>query len=69
MKKENKPSTSVTGKLGRQPIRVKLQPINAVLAKAYPPDGESQMWWTRLMRALGTSSSDFVNASLLQLLI
>jgi hypothetical protein len=49
------------------PVRVKLQRINASLAKTYPPDGESKVWWKRLKRALGTKSSDFVNASLLEL--
>jgi hypothetical protein len=33
----------------------------------YPPDGQGKVWWDRLKRSLGTSSSDFVNASLLQL--
>jgi hypothetical protein len=41
--------------------------VHANLAKAYPPYGESKVWWTRLKRALGTRSSDFVNASLFQL--
>ena len=49
------------------PVRVKLRRINADRAKAYPPDGETKAWWDRLKRALGTSSSAFVNASLLQL--
>jgi hypothetical protein len=40
--------------------------VNADLAKAYPPDGETTAWWDRLKRALGTTSSAFVNASLLQ---
>ena len=48
-------------------VRVRLQRVNANLAKAYPPDGESRVWWTRLKQALGTKSSDFVNASLFQL--
>ncbi|MFZ3328926.1 MAG: hypothetical protein WA231_25000 [Methylocella sp.] len=47
-------------------VRVKLRRINADLAKAYPPDGETRAWWDRLKRALGTTSSAFVNASLLQ---
>ena len=47
--------------------RVKLRRISADLAKAYPPDGETRAWWEGLKRALGTSSSAFVNASLLQL--
>jgi hypothetical protein len=46
---------------------VKLRRVNANLATAYPPDGESKAWWKRLKKALGTTSSAFVNASLLQL--
>jgi hypothetical protein len=46
---------------------VKLRRVNANLATAYPPDGESKVWWRRLKKALGTTSSAFVNASLLQL--
>jgi hypothetical protein len=49
------------------PVRVKLKRINASLAQAYPPDGEGKAWWARLKAALGTTSSDFVNASLYQL--
>ena len=52
---------------GRPPVRVKLRRVNANLATAYPPDGESKVWWRRLKKALGTISSAFVNASLLQL--
>jgi hypothetical protein len=37
------------------------------VSQTYPPDGESENWWQRLKKALGTTSSDFVNASLLQL--
>jgi hypothetical protein len=33
----------------------------------YPPDGEATNWWRRLNKALGTTSSDFVNASLFQI--
>jgi hypothetical protein len=51
----------------RPPVRVKLRRVNANLATAYPPDGESKVWWRRLKKALGTTSSAFVNASLLQL--
>src|SRR3981189_503157 len=50
-----------------QPVRVRLQRINCNLAKAHPADGEGKLWWARLKRALGTSSSAFVNASLYQL--
>jgi len=48
-------------------ISMKLRRVNANLTKAYPPDGEAKIWWTRLKKAFGTRSSDFVNASLLQL--
>ena len=51
----------------RPPVRLKLRRVNANLATAYPPDGESKVWWKRLKKALGTASSAFVNASLLQL--
>jgi len=37
------------------------------VAQTHPPDGESKNWWQRLNNALGTTSSDFVNASLLQI--
>ncbi len=46
---------------------MKLQRVNANLAKAHPPDGETEAWWNRLKKALGTTSSDFVEASLYQL--
>lgn len=48
-------------------VRVKLQRVAAQVFKAYPPDGESKEWWGRLQKALGTTSSAFVNASLFQL--
>ena len=50
-----------------RPVRVKLRRADAYVAQAYPPDGESDRWWARLNTALGTVSSDFVNASLFQL--
>jgi hypothetical protein len=49
------------------PVRVRTRRINAGYAKLYPPDGQGKIWWGRLKKALGTSSSDFVNASLFQL--
>ena len=52
---------------GPSPVRVKLRRVNASVAQTYPPDGESKVWWKRLKKALGTKSSDFVNASLLEL--
>jgi hypothetical protein len=51
----------------RPPVRVRSRKITAVSAKLYPPDGEGRIWWDRLKKALGTSSSNFVNASLRQL--
>jgi hypothetical protein len=51
----------------RRPVRVKLRRVNASVAKTYPPDGNSTAWWDRLKSALGTTSSDFVNASLFHL--
>src|SRR3979411_1129657 len=51
----------------RRPVRVRSRRITASFAKLYPPDGEGKIWWGRLKKALGTGSSDFVNASLHQL--
>jgi hypothetical protein len=48
------------------PVRVKLLRPDAFVAQTCPPDGESENWRRRLNKALGTMSSDFVNASLLQ---
>jgi hypothetical protein len=47
---------------------VRLKRINCHQAKAYPHDGQGREWWQRLKDALGTASSDFVNASLIQLI-
>jgi hypothetical protein len=52
----------------KRPVRLKLHRIHAGHAKAYPPDGNSKLWWSRLQSALGTTSSDFVNAALAQLM-
>jgi hypothetical protein len=50
------------------PVRVRLRRLHASSAKAFPPLGDETMWWARLKMALGTQSSDFVNASLAQLI-
>ena len=50
-----------------QSVRVRLQRITCDFAKVHPADGEGKLWWARLNKALGTSSSAFVNASLFQL--
>ncbi len=47
--------------------RVKLRRVNADYSKSYPPDGQEELWWERLKNALGTTSSDFVNATLAQI--
>ena len=61
-------AASVAAPLQRQsPVRVRSRRITAASAKLYPPDGEERIWWDRLKKALGTSSSDFVTASLHQL--
>jgi hypothetical protein len=58
----------VAAPLQRQPpVRVRSRRITAESAKLYPPAGDERLWWDRLKKALGTSSSDFVNASLHQL--
>jgi hypothetical protein len=48
------------------PVRVKLWRADAYVAQSHPPDGDSKNWWQRLKNVLGTISSDFVSASLLQ---
>jgi hypothetical protein len=65
MKKANEVMVGAASR--RRPVRVKLQRVNANFSKSYPPDGQGKIWWARLGKALGTSSSDFVNASLFQL--
>jgi len=68
--KPNSISTQVAGQPScPRPVRVKLMRTGAYLEKAYPPDGDGKNWWQRLNKALGTVSSDFVNASLLQILM
>jgi hypothetical protein len=57
----------VAGKHRSPPVRVKIYRADGKLAPVHPPDGEGKLWWQRLNKALGTSSSDFVNASLFQI--
>jgi hypothetical protein len=58
----------MTGAVPRNPpVRVKLRHLRAGTFQAYPPDGEKKLWWDRLKKALGTASSDFVNAAMFQL--
>jgi hypothetical protein len=67
MNKPNKSPTPVAGKRRLPPVRVKVWDAKGRLAKVHPPDGEGAIWWQRLNKALGTTSSDFVNASLFQI--
>ena len=48
-------------------VRVRVFRADGKLAKVHPPDGEGENWWRRLNEVLGTTSSDFVNASLFQI--
>ena len=66
--KPNNISTTEAGQRRRlPPVRVKLWRADAYKAQSHPPDGETKNWWQRLNKAFGTVSSDFVNASLLQI--
>jgi len=66
----NKPSELATPVIGHRrlpPVRVKVYRADGKIAPVHPPDGEGANWWKRLNKALGTTSSDFVNASLFQI--
>src|SRR5579863_850387 len=67
MNKCSNPPASVAGQRRLPPVRVKLLRPYAYEEETAAPDGEGKDWWSRLNRALGTVSSDFVRASLLQL--
>jgi hypothetical protein len=61
------PPAKVASQRRLPPVRVKLNRAYAYTEETAPPDGEGKDWWSRLNKALGTVSSDFVKASLLQL--
>jgi hypothetical protein len=63
----NKSPAPVAAQRRLAPVRVKLWQTDAKVAKVHPPDGDGADWWRRLNKALGTTSSDFVNASLFQI--
>jgi len=67
MSRKTNPAFVANASQRRGPVRVRTRRITANFSKLYPPDGEGKIWWGRLKKALGTGSSDFVNASLLQL--
>ena len=63
----NNSPAPVAGQRRLPPVRVKVWRADGKVAKVHPPDGEDENWWQRLNKALGTTSSDFVNASLFQI--
>src|ERR1700749_33551 len=67
LKSNNIPSPAARQPGRLPPVRVKLSRPDAYVARTFPPDGDAEHWWHRLSDALGTMSSDFINASLLQL--
>ncbi len=66
MSKSDSPP-AISGRHRSQPVRVKVFGADGKIVKVHPPDGEHKDWWLRLNKALGTTSSDFVNASLFQI--
>jgi hypothetical protein len=67
MSKPNNSLARVTAQRRHPPVRVKIYRADGKLARVHPPDGEEKLWWHRLNKTLGTTSSDFVNASLFQI--
>jgi hypothetical protein len=67
MNEPNNSPARVAGQHRLPPVRVKIYRTDGKLARVHPPDGEAKLWWQRLNKALGTASSDFVNASLFQI--
>ena len=67
MSKPNASPTRVAVEHRPPPVRVKVFRADGKIARVHPPNGESKNWWQRLNKALGTTSSDFVNASLFQI--
>jgi len=67
MTKPNNSPARVAVQRRPPPVRVKIYRADGKLAPVHPPDGEGKIWWRRLKKALGTTSSDFVNASLFQI--
>jgi hypothetical protein len=65
--KPNGSPNPVAGQRRPPPVRVKVWQADGKVGKVHPPDGDGKNWWRRLNKALGTTSSDFVNASLFQI--
>jgi hypothetical protein len=67
MTDDRKLPATVTGSAEPQP-RVSLEFVSSNYFKPRPPQGqEEKVWLERLKRTLGTTSSDFVNATLAQI--
>ena len=66
-RRPNKSPAPVAGQRRLPPVRVKLWQTDSKVAKVHSPAGEGDSWWQRLNKALGTTSSDFVNVSLFQI--
>ena len=49
--------------------RVRLRRVDCNQSIPYPPDASDKEWWARLKKALGTTSSYFLSASLSQLML
>ncbi len=65
---KQRPAVPTTAKGERiPPVRVRLRRETSEHAIPFPPDGHEREWWNRLKNAMGTASSDFVSASLYQL--
>ncbi len=58
--------TSPVSKLSARRTRVKLRRVDCNFSKPYPPNGDEKRWWDRLKAAMGTTSSEFVNATLVR---
>jgi hypothetical protein len=67
MNKPNNSPSAVANVRRSPPVRAKVFGADGKIVKVHPPDGEHKGWWLRLNKALGTTSSDFVNASLFQI--
>jgi hypothetical protein len=67
MNEPGNPTTPVADQRQLPPVRVKLLRADMYAEQTASPDAESEEWWSRLTKALGTVSTDFVRASLLQL--
>jgi hypothetical protein len=67
MNKLNDSPARVAGQHRLPPVRVKVFRTDGKITRVHPPDGNAKNWWQRLNKVLGTTSSDFVNASLFQI--